>query len=144
MTTAATKREKLAIRLAAAMPSRMAGTNLEFGRASVAVAEVMGISKSPLRFAGNQPSGARLGRSRTGTRTIQMAELADSSNEAFDERLKIEGVSGLILESIASSGYDTLRKFMQATPAEITTKVPGVNYYDLADKILEQTRKKKG
>lgn len=76
--------------------------------------------------------------------TIQMAELADSSETAFDDRLKIEGVSGLIIESLVSAGYDTLRKFMLAQPAEIPTKVPGVNYYDLADKILEQTRKKKG
>ncbi len=76
--------------------------------------------------------------------TIQMAELADTPEPAYDERLKIEGVSSLILESLVSSGYDTLRKFMLATPAELPAKVPGVNYYDLADKILEQTRKKKG
>lgn len=76
--------------------------------------------------------------------TIQMAELADSPEPAFDEKLKIEGVSGLILESLISAGYDTMRKFMQSTPSELPIKVPGVNYYDLADKILEQTRKKKG
>lgn len=75
--------------------------------------------------------------------TIQMAELADSANEAFNERLKIEGVSGLILESLIGAGYDTMRRFMQATPADIS-KVPGVNYYDLAGKILEQIQKKKG
>ena len=74
---------------------------------------------------------------------IQMAELADSSEPAYDERLRIEGVSGLILESLIGAGYETLRKFMLAQPGEISTKVPGVNYYDLADKILEQTRKKK-
>lgn len=74
---------------------------------------------------------------------IQMAELAESTDPIFDERLKIEGVSGLIQESLVSAGFDTLRKFMQAQPAEIPTKVPGVNYYDLADKILEM-RKKKG
>ena len=75
--------------------------------------------------------------------TIQMAELADSEDPSYDERLKIEGVSGLINESLIGAGFDTLRKFMRAEPAELTTKVPGVNYYDLADKILEQTRKKK-
>jgi N utilization substance protein A len=75
--------------------------------------------------------------------TIQMAELADSPEPSYDERLKVEGVSGLILEGLISAGYDTLRKFMQSLPADIPTKVPGVNYYDLADKILEQTRKKK-
>ena len=76
--------------------------------------------------------------------TIQMAELADTQEPAFDERLKIEGVSGLIIESLVGAGYDTTRKFMQSIPTDIPSKVPGVNYYDLADKILEQTRKKKG
>lgn len=76
--------------------------------------------------------------------TIQMAELGESSNEAYDEKLKIEGVSGLILESLIGAGYDTLRKFMQATPADISSKVPGVNYYDLAGRILDQIQKKKG
>ncbi len=76
--------------------------------------------------------------------TIQMAELADSDNAAFDEKIKIEGVSGLILESLVGAGYDTLRKFMQATPADISSKVPGVNYYDLAGKVVEQLQKKRG
>lgn len=76
--------------------------------------------------------------------TIQMAELAESTDNSIDERLKIEGVSGLINESLIGAGYDTLRKFMQAIPSEVPTKVPGVNYYDLADKLLEQMRKKKG
>lgn len=75
---------------------------------------------------------------------IQMAELSDSAEPSYDDRLKIEGVSGLILESLIGAGFETLRKFMLAQPAEIAAKVPGVNYYDLADKILEQTRKKKG
>jgi len=76
--------------------------------------------------------------------TIQMAELADSDDPQFDEPFKIEGVSGLVTESIISSGFETLRKFMQATPADVTASVPGVNYYDLADKILDKINKKKG
>lgn len=75
--------------------------------------------------------------------TIQMAELAENSDPALDERLKIEGVSGLIIESLAGAGYDTFRKFMQIIPSELPSKVPGINYYDLADKLLEQTRKKR-
>jgi transcription termination/antitermination protein NusA len=75
--------------------------------------------------------------------TIQMAELAESEDSSLDERLKIEGVSNLILDSLVSAGYETFRKFMVASPADIPAKVPGVNYYDLADKLLEQTRKKK-
>lgn len=76
--------------------------------------------------------------------TIQMVELAESEDPTFDEKLKIEGLSGLILESLVSAGYDTMRKFMQATPADISSKVPGVNYYDLASRILDQIQKKKG
>jgi N utilization substance protein A len=76
--------------------------------------------------------------------TIQMLEYAEDTDSFFDERIKIEGVSGLIVDSLASAGYDTLRKFMQGTPAEITAKAPGVNYYDLADKVLESIKKKKG
>ena len=76
--------------------------------------------------------------------TIQLGELADSSDSYFDEPLKIEGVSGLINESLIGAGYETYRQFMRADPSEIPGKVPGVNYYDLADKLLEQMRKKKG
>lgn len=76
--------------------------------------------------------------------TIQMAELSESPDQSLDEKLKIEGVSGLILDSLVSAGYGTLRELMQAPPSDLISKVPGVNYYDLADKILEQTRKKKG
>jgi N utilization substance protein A len=75
--------------------------------------------------------------------TIQMAELADGTDPSLNDRLKIEGVSGLIIEGLVSAGYDTMRKFMLAIPSEIPSKVPGVNYYDLADKVLEQSRKKK-
>ncbi len=75
---------------------------------------------------------------------VQMAELSDQEDPSLDERFKIEGVSSLIIESLASAGFDTLRKIAKADPAEIPVKVPGVNYYDLADKILEQIRKKKG
>ncbi len=76
--------------------------------------------------------------------TVQMAEFAEDSDPAYDERIRIEGVSGLIVDSLAGAGYDTMRKFMQSDPEEISAKVPGVNYYDLADKIVEQIRKRKG
>ncbi len=76
--------------------------------------------------------------------TVQMAEYAEDSDPMYDEKLKIEGVSGLVIDSLAGAGYDTLRKFMQSNPVEIAAKVPGVNYYDLADKIVDQIRKKKG
>ena len=74
---------------------------------------------------------------------VQMLELGENPDPFLDDKLKIEGVSGLINESLIASGYDTLRKFMKAEPAEVPTKVPGVNYFDLADKIIEQMRKRK-
>jgi N utilization substance protein A len=75
--------------------------------------------------------------------TVQMAEYAEDPDPVYDAKMKIEGVSGLVMDSLIGAGFDTLRKFMQSNPAEITAKVPGVNYYDLADKIIEQTRKRK-
>ncbi|MDE3046438.1 MAG: transcription termination/antitermination protein NusA [Verrucomicrobiota bacterium] len=75
--------------------------------------------------------------------SIHMLELSEEPNPSYDEKIKIEGVSGLITESLVGAGFDTLRKLMKADPAEIPAKVPGVNYYDLADKVLEQTRKRK-
>lgn len=75
--------------------------------------------------------------------TVQMAEYAEDPDPVYDAKMKIEGASGLVIDSLVGAGFDTLRKFMQSNPAEITAKVPGVNYYDLADKIIEQTRKRK-
>lgn len=74
---------------------------------------------------------------------LQMMELGDSGDASLDDRLKVEGVSGLVNESIISAGYDTFRKLMLADVTEFQSKVPGVNYYDLADKLLEQMRKKR-
>ncbi len=74
---------------------------------------------------------------------LQMAELSESADPKLDEKLKIEGVSGLITESIASSGFDTVRKLAAASPADVA-KVPGINYYDLAEKVLDQVRKRQG
>ncbi len=75
--------------------------------------------------------------------TIQMAELADMGGPSLDDPLKIDGVSSLIQESLIGAGFETLRKLMLAEPGDLSSKVPGVSYYDLADKILEQLRKKK-
>lgn len=75
---------------------------------------------------------------------IHMAELSESEDPALDEKIRIEGVSGFILDGYIQAGFDTLRKFMKASPEEIAAQVPGANYYDLADKILNQiTRNRK-
>ncbi|OGN56940.1 MAG: transcription termination factor NusA [Chlamydiae bacterium RIFCSPHIGHO2_12_FULL_44_59] len=75
--------------------------------------------------------------------TIQMAELGESDDPHLDEKLKIEGVSNLIIESLIGAGYDTLRKFTQSTPNDISVNAPGTNYYDLAEKILAKNKNKK-
>lgn len=75
---------------------------------------------------------------------VQMSELAEEEDPFFDEKPKIEGVSSFILEGLLSAGYDTFRKFMQENPVEFAAKVPGISYYDLAEKILEQTKQRKG
>ena len=71
---------------------------------------------------------------------VRMAELSDSENPKLDQPLKIEGISSLIVEALISAGYDTIRKISQTKPDELVAKVPGINYLDLADKILEQTK----
>jgi len=75
---------------------------------------------------------------------VQLAELGDSEDSSLDEPLKISGLSSLLLETLISNGYDTLRKILQANPAELIAKAPGINFLDLADKILEQTQEQKG
>ena len=73
--------------------------------------------------------------------SIQLTELGESEDPSLDNPLEIKGFSNLLVEELKSSGYDTMRKILQATPLEITAKVPSINYLDLADKILEQTKK---
>ncbi|MBI5346037.1 MAG: transcription termination/antitermination protein NusA [Chlamydiae bacterium] len=74
---------------------------------------------------------------------VQMAELSESTDPILDEQpLKIEGLSNLIVESLVSSDFNTIRKITQTAPADLTAAVPGLNYLDLADKIVEQIKKK--
>ncbi|NGX63180.1 MAG: hypothetical protein KR126chlam6_00587 [Candidatus Anoxychlamydiales bacterium] len=70
--------------------------------------------------------------------TIYMAELSEKEDPSLDEPLKIEGLSSLLVEGLISAGYDTIRKILVETPDALVSKVPGINYLDLADKILEQ------
>lgn len=76
--------------------------------------------------------------------TIKLKELSDSEDSALDDPLQIEQTSSLIIESLIEAGYDTLRKVLIAEPENLISKVPGVNYLDLAEKILDQMEKKKG
>lgn len=73
---------------------------------------------------------------------IQRQQLALSTDPTLDDRLHIEGMSSLILESLISAGYDTPRKVLTATPEEIA-KIPGISL-DMAMKVLDDIYKKKG
>lgn len=68
----------------------------------------------------------------------QMAQMDDPE---LDTELSIEGMSPLIVQSLISGGYDTLRKILSATPKELAT-IPEISL-EMADKILEQIRKKR-
>lgn len=72
---------------------------------------------------------------------IERAQLAQIDDPTLDERLSIEGVSGMIIESLISAGFDTSRKVLNATTDELA-KIPEISI-EMADKILEQIRKKR-
>jgi N utilization substance protein A len=69
--------------------------------------------------------------------SIRLTELGESEDPTLDEPLEIPGISSLIIQSLISSGYDTLRKILQSSPNDLVAAVPGINYLDMADKILE-------
>lgn len=72
---------------------------------------------------------------------LERDELASQDNPELDDPLSIEGMSTLIVESLISAGYDTLRKVLSATTQELST-IPEISK-EMADKILEQIRKKR-
>jgi N utilization substance protein A len=72
---------------------------------------------------------------------IEREELAAKDDPELDQALVIEGMSPLIVESLISAGYDTLRKVLSATQQELAT-IPEISL-EMADKILEQIRKQR-
>ncbi len=78
---------------------------------------------------------------------IERAQIAQSEDPTLDERLSMqafpssEGVSGMIIESLISAGFDTPRKVLNTTTEELA-KIPEISI-GMADKILEQIRKKR-
>ncbi|HKZ00092.1 MAG TPA: transcription termination factor NusA [Rhabdochlamydiaceae bacterium] len=72
---------------------------------------------------------------------LQRNEMATAEDPALDERLTIEGLSNMIVESLISAGFDTPRKVLNATPEQLTS-IPEISM-EMADKILEQIRKKR-
>jgi N utilization substance protein A len=74
--------------------------------------------------------------------TIQRTQLALATDPTLDERLHIEGMSSMIIESLISAGYDTPRKLLVASPQELA-KIPEISI-EMATKILDEICKKKG
>ncbi len=72
---------------------------------------------------------------------IERAQIAQSEDPSLDERLAIEGVSGMIIESLIGAGFDTPRKVLNATAEQLAT-IPEISL-EMADKILDQIRKKR-
>ena len=77
------------------------------------------------------------------TMNLERAQMASADDPTLDEPLTIEEVSSrMIIESLISAGYDTPRKVLNATPEQLAI-VPEISL-EMADKILEKIRKKRG
>ena len=74
--------------------------------------------------------------------SIERQQFATAQDPSLDEKLQVEGMSTLIIESLISAGFDTPRKILNSTPKELAT-IPEISL-EMADKILEEVRKKKG
>jgi N utilization substance protein A len=73
---------------------------------------------------------------------IQRTELASSDDPTLDEPLtEIEGVNNFIFEHLVAEGFNTPRRLLTASPEKLAA-IPGIGL-ELADKILEQIRKKR-
>ncbi|MFC2049046.1 transcription termination factor NusA [Chlamydiota bacterium] len=70
---------------------------------------------------------------------IQRMQLAESDDPNLDKPLEIPGINRLIVENLAGSGFETLRKVLLASAVELA-KVPGVSI-DMAYKVLEEASK---
>lgn len=74
------------------------------------------------------------------TMDLERAQLAEIADPSLDEPLAIEGIHAMIIESLVSAGFDTARKILTAN-RDILAKIPEISL-EMADKILEQLRKK--
>lgn len=73
---------------------------------------------------------------------LKGAELAQSDDPSLDLPLSaIEGISGMIIHSLISAGFDTPRKVLNATSEQLAA-VPEFSL-EMAHKILEQIRKER-
>lgn len=82
---------------------------------------------------------------------IERAQLASLEDPTLDEELSVDSLIGnmavdrtffaMVIESLISAGFNTPRKVLNAT-AEQLAKIPEISL-EVADKILEQIRKKR-
>jgi transcription termination/antitermination protein NusA len=72
--------------------------------------------------------------------TIERTQMASENDPTLDQPLQIEGMSSMIVESLIGAGYDTPRKLLNSNPKELSA-IPEISM-EMADKILEQIRKK--
>lgn len=77
---------------------------------------------------------------------IERAQLAQIDDPSLDEKLTIDDISSgaegrMIFGSLISAGFDTPRKVLNSTTDELA-KIPEISI-EMADKILEQIRKKR-
>jgi N utilization substance protein A len=73
--------------------------------------------------------------------TLQRAQIAAADDPTLDERLAVEGMSHMIIESLIGAGFDTPRKLLQATAQQLAT-IPEISM-EMANNILDQIRKKR-
>ncbi len=72
---------------------------------------------------------------------IQSLEITASDDPWLDEPLVLEGISSMITEALISGGYDTPRKIFNVSEQQLA-EIPGISA-DIADKVMEQLRKKR-
>lgn len=69
----------------------------------------------------------------------EQAQMALGVDEALDEALKIEGLNPFVVGSLIDAGYTTLRKLLQATPAQLA-EIPEIST-EMSETILEKARR---
>lgn len=72
---------------------------------------------------------------------IQRTQLALMDDPSLDQKLQVEGISSLIIDSLISAGYDTPRKILSATRQELA-QIPEISL-EMADMVLDKLRQQR-
>ena len=76
--------------------------------------------------------------------TVQMLELAETDDPSLDVSInEVKELNNLQKQSLISAEYDTIKKVLQASSADIISSVPGVNYLDLAERVIKHVKQNK-